>query len=322
MEVRLHKNATTTPARRAQIQASDKPVREIAQEFGISEDTVRRWRSRDTVEDGSHTRHRLDTTLSEAQGAVVIALRQTLKLPLDDLVIVTREFINPAASRSAIHRLLKRHGLNRLDTGDARDKRPVSTFRAYEPGFIHIDVKYLPQMADETHRRYLFVAVDRALRFVYIAFKADKSASAARAFLRELHQACPVRIQKVLTDNGKEFTNRLFGARERAASGDHEFDRLCTALGIEHRLTRPRSPQTNGMVERFNGRLSEVIASHHFNGADDLETTLKRYAWLYNQHIGQKALNHRTPVQAMKDWYATRPDLFRKKPRNLRGPDR
>ncbi|TQE98281.1 MAG: transposase, partial [Spiribacter salinus] len=86
---------------------------------------------------------------------------------------------------------------------------------------------------------------------------------------------------------------------------------------LEHRLTRPRSPQTNGVVERFNGRLCEVIASHHFRSAEDLETTTKRYVWLYNQHIGQKALNHRTPVQAMKDWYAERPDLFRKKPRNF-----
>ena len=186
---------------------------------------------------------------------------------------------------------------------------------------LFIDIKYLLQMADESHRRYVFLAIDRAPRFVYIAFKADKSASAARSFLRELHQACPVRIQKVLTDNGKEFTNRLFGRRQRDASGDHEFDRLCTALGIEHRLTRPCSPQTNGMVERFNGRLAEVIASHHFRSAEDLETTIKRYVWLYNQHIGQKALSHRTPVQAMKDWYAERPDLFRKKPRNLRGPD-
>ena len=321
MEVRLHKNATTTPARRQQIQASTKPVREIAREFGVSEDTVRRWRSRDNVSDRSHTRHRLDTTLSEAQGAIVIELRRTLGLPLDDLVVVTREFINPAASRSAIHRLLKRHGLSRLVTATSSDKRPVSVFKTYEPGFIHIDVKYLPQMADESHRRYLFVAIDRALRFVYVAFKADKSASAARSFLRELHHKCPVRIQKVLTDNGKEFTNRLFGVRRREASGSHEFDQLCSALGIEHRLTQPRTPQTNGMVERFNGRLSEVIASHHFNNADELETTLQRYVWLYNHHLGQKALGHRSPVQAMKDWYAERPDLFRKKPRNLRGPD-
>ena len=55
MDIRLHKNATTTPARRAAIQASNKPVRVLAQEFGVSEDAIRRWRNREGTADGSHT---------------------------------------------------------------------------------------------------------------------------------------------------------------------------------------------------------------------------------------------------------------------------
>ena len=289
MHIRLHKNATTTPARRAEIQRSDKPVRQLAQEFGVSEDTIRRWKRRKDTADGSHTAHRLQTTLSRAQEVVVVELRRTLGLPLDDLLVVTREFLNEHASRSAVHRLLKRHGLSPLPK-EVKAKAPTKAFKVYEPGFVHIDVKYLPQMADEERRRYLFVAIDRATRWVYVELKADKSASAARSFLRALHKACPVTIQKLLTDNGKEFTDRLFGARKKPASGHHEFDQLCQALGIEHRLTRAKSPQTNGMVERFNGRISAVLATHHFDSAEALETTLKRYVWLYNHHLPQKAL--------------------------------
>lgn len=48
------------------------------------------------------------------------------------------------------------------------------TFKSYEPGYLHMGVKYLPQMADETTRRYLFVAIDRATRWVYIAIKPNK----------------------------------------------------------------------------------------------------------------------------------------------------
>jgi len=47
-------------------------------------------------------------------------------------------------------------------------------------------------------------------------------------------------------DNGKEFTDRLFGLRKRAATGAHDFDRLCTDLGIEYRLTPPMRPQPLG----------------------------------------------------------------------------
>ena len=80
-----------------------------------------------------------------------------------------------------------------------------------------------------------------------------KTAANARRFLRDLERAAPMKITKVLTDNGKEFTDRLFSLRRRAPTGNHDFDRLCAELGIEHRLTPPMRPQTNGLVERFNG---------------------------------------------------------------------
>ena len=97
-----------------------------------------------------------------------------------------------------------------------------------------MDVKYLPQMADEDNkRRYLFVAIDRATRWVYAEIFAEKTALAARRFLHHLHKACPVHISTILTDNG--------------------------------------------MVERFNGRISEVLAMHRFDSRASLEQTLKRY---------------------------------------------
>jgi len=165
----------------------------------------------------------------------------------------------------------------------------------------HIDVKFLPQMADETTRRYLFVAIDRATRWVFIRIFTAKTAANARRFLRDLERSCPIRIRTILTDNGKEFTDRLFGLRKRAATGAHEIDTLCAALDIEHRLTPSKSPQTNGMAERFNGRIEEVPQSHHFRSGEELETTLHRYVWLYNQQLPQSALGSKAPLQAMKD---------------------
>jgi len=179
---------------------------------------------------------------------VVIAVRKTLWLPLDDLLVVVREFIHEGMSRSALHRLLVRHGVCRQPVA-ACDKPAHKPFKTYEPGFVHVDVKYLPQMPDETTWRYLFVAIGRATRRVDIAIHPNKSAALARAFLKALAKACPIRITRLLTENepqtkfqrsynGKEFTDRLFGARGREPSGAHEFDQLCQALGIEHRLTQ------------------------------------------------------------------------------------
>jgi transposase InsO family protein len=80
--------------------------------------------------------------------------------------------------------------------------------------------------------------------------------------------------------NLKEITDRLLGVRKRAGSATYELDALCTALGTdraEHRLTRPKSPQTNGMVELFNGRISHVLNTNCFESGESLERTPGRY---------------------------------------------
>ncbi|SFA95496.1 Integrase core domain-containing protein [Poseidonocella pacifica] len=238
MLIHLHKQATTTPKVRAAIQASDEPASALAERFGTTEQTVYKWRHRDSVEDRSHMPHRLQTTLTPAQEAVAVALRTTLLVSLDDLLAVVREFLNPNASRSGLDRCLRRHGVGNLRDLKAKGRKPKhSALKSYEPGYIHIDVKYLPQMADETSRRYLFVAIDRATRWVFIRVFNAKTAANARRFLRDLGRVCPLPIRTIPTDNGKEFTDRLFGLRKRAATGAHEFDKLCAALDIDHRLT-------------------------------------------------------------------------------------
>ena len=107
-------------------------------------------------------------------------------------------------------------------------------------------------------------------------------------------------MQKVLTDNGKEFTDRFCATGERDPTGRHRFDRTCESHDIDHRLIKPRHPQTNGMVEGFNGRISEVLATTRFDAAQSLEDTLSRYVRLYNHQIPQRALGHIAPVRPCK----------------------
>lgn len=322
MLIALHKNARTTPAVRAEIAASNEPASVLAQRFGITEQTVYKWKKRDVFADRSHTAHRLQTVLTPAQETVVVHLRRTLLLPLDDLLAVTREFLSPDVSRSGLDRCLRRHGAGNLNALKPQEPAVAhKAFKSYEPGYVHMDVKYLPQMQDESSRRYLFVAIDRATRWVFVQLKSNKTAASAQAFLKALHKACPIRINKLLTDNGKEFTDRLFASREREPSGNHEFDQLCQELGIEHRLTKPRTPRTNGMVERFNGRIADVLKTHRFNSREDMEQTLLRYVALYNHQLPQSALKSKTPMQAMKEWHQTHPHLFHKRPYDRPGCD-
>ena len=143
MLIHLHKQATTTPKVRAAIQASTEPASALAARFGTTEQTVYKWKHHATVHDGSLTPHRLQTTLTPAaQEAVAVALRKTLLLSIDDLLAVVREFLNPEVSRSGLDRYLRRHGVGNLRDLQAKDPRPKhKAFKAYEPGYLHIDVK-------------------------------------------------------------------------------------------------------------------------------------------------------------------------------------
>ena len=357
----------------ALLSGSSEPASVLALRYGVSEETARKWKRRDSVQDLSATPHNLQTTLTSAQEAVVVQLRRLLLLPLDDLLAVTREFLNPEVSRSGLDRCLRRHGVSTLKALLPKTPtEPRKTFKAYEPGFLHgrLEIPAPDGGRDVTApsvrgrrsvaRQVMQSITERgATRWVFVRIMPAKTAANARRFLRDLHRACPIRIAKILTDRaigtpsplslgpiarqwqlretmarGKEFTDRLFASRARAASGDHEFDRLCAELGIEHRLTPPKSPQTNGIplgdclqspvgqrVERFNGRIADVLKTNRFDSALDLEQTLMRYVALYNTQLPQSVLGSRTPMQAIGDWHKSHPLLFVRSPRNLPGPD-
>lgn len=325
MSTRIHPQARTTPKIRQEIKDSKLSDRQAAKVFNITRATAAKWLKRDDVQDRSHRAHTLHTTLSATQEALVLSLRETLYLPLDDLLYVTRQYINAEVSRSGIARLLKRHSMSKLadviPKAEGETISPKKTFKDYEPGFIHIDIKYLPQMPDETSRRYLFVAIDRATRWVFMQTYGDMTEARSVDFLRRLKLASPIKITKILTDNGSQFTDR-FTSKDKKPTGQHAFDIACAAMPAEHRLSPPRHPQTNGMVERFNGRISELLQQTRFASAAELETTLQNYLKLYNHHIPQRAIDSKTPILALKEWQSKRPDLFVKRVYDQTGLDR
>ena len=323
----IHPRARTTAIIREEIANSTLSNRELAKKYNVHRHTIAKWRARDTFEDLSHRPHTLQTSLTEEQEQLVVELRKTLFLPIDDLLVVVREFILPTLSRSALGRTLKRHGVSNLKAmlraleSDTSKSQSIPSFKSYDPGFLHVDLKYLPKMADEDQHGYLFIAIDRATRWVFGKVKSDKTAASAEAFLSELLEACPFKINKILTDNGKEFTDRFIATGERQPTGNHPFDKTCNKHGVEHRLIKPRHPQTNGMVERFNGRVSEIIKTTAFNSRAHLEESLYRYIELYNHNIPQRNLDHKTPIQMLKQYQEDMPELFKSSVYDLTGLD-
>jgi transposase InsO family protein len=304
-QVKQHKNATTTPAVRRWIQDNRHlSTASIMREKGLSRNTVVRWKGRTDTCDASSKPHSQTSSFEDWQEALIVEIRTTFLLPFDSLLAVVQKFIRPECKKGALERLLKRNKVNSLrdlmPQEEGQDK-PVKSFKDYAPGFLHVDVKYLPQMEDETDRKYLFVAIDRSSRWVFMEIMPDKSAASAKVFLEKLIKTFPVKIEKILTDNGKEFTDRYCRSGERDPTGKHPFDKVCQANAIEHRLIKPKHPQTNGMVERFNGRIAQILKTTRFKSSADLAETLKNYLQSYNFLLPQKAIGYKTPMQSLAE---------------------
>lgn len=112
-----------------------------------------------------------------------------------------------------------------------------------------------------------------------------------------------------------------FTCKRKEPFGQHAFDRECALLVIEHLLIKRGHPQTNGMVERCNGRISDVLVTTRVRSCEDLQTTMQRYLKLYNEHLPQRVIGHKTPLQAMRVWREQRPNLFVRRPKNQTGLD-
>ena len=171
----------------------------------------------------------------------------------------------------------------------------------------------------------MFVAIDRAIRWVYMDIYDDQTDSSSVDFLSKVQAACPIKIVKLLTDNGSQFTGFTSRKKDedgnRIPTGKHVFDVQCKRAAIEHRLIPPGHPQTDGMVERFNGRISEIVNQTRFKNAAELESTLRNYAKIYNNSIPQRALKHQTPIQALKKRQQDKPEMFLKRVYNHAGLD-
>jgi hypothetical protein len=99
-------------------------------------------------------------------------------------------------------------------------QRRSGTFKDYDLGFVHLDIKHLPKLQTangERRKRYLYVAIDRCSRWVHLAVKDDELTTIAGAFLKEAVRAFPFKVTHVLTDRGSCFTADDFEAGPSAS---------------------------------------------------------------------------------------------------------
>jgi transposase-like protein len=303
----LHGSARTTAAVRRAIQHSQESIAKLAERYDLNPKTVAKWKKRTHVDDAPMgPKQPRSTVLSQEEEAMIIAFRRHTLLPLDDCLYALQATI-PHLTRSALHRCLKRHGINRLP--DIEDDKPAKKkFKPYPIGYFHIDIA---EVRTEEGKLRLFVAIDRASKFAYAELHTDAHKTIAAQFLRHLIAAVPYKIHTVLTDNGIQFTNRK---RDQYAF-QHIFARVCQEWGIDHRLTKTNHPWTNGQVERMNRTLKEAtVKKYHYQTHQHLKEHLQTFLMAYNFAKRLKTLKGLTPYEYIRQWWHKEPERFSMNP--------
>ena len=316
----LHGSATTTHAVRAAIQRSKASIQELSERYGINPKTVRKWRKRGFVEDAPMgPKERRSTVLSAEEEAFIVAFRKHTLLPLDDCFYALQATI-PHLTRSSLHRLFQRHDISRLPSVEG--DKPKKRFKTYPIGYVHIDIT---EVRTEDGKLYMFVAIDRVSKFAFAELHERATRRTAANFLRRLIDAVPYNIHTVLTDNGTHFTTpgnkRSAAAEIRVAieKGElfraHAFELACAKAGIDHRLTKPNHPWTNGQVERMNRTIKEAtVRRYYYDSHDQLRSHLADFLAAYNFAKRLKTLKGLTPYEYICKLWTEQPQRFRLNP--------
>jgi transposase InsO family protein len=319
----LHGCAATTHAVRAAIQRSQASIAELSRTYGLNPKTVAKWKKRDGVGDvAMGPKEPRSTVLSKAEEALAVAFRRHTLLPLDDCLYTLQATI-PHLTRSSLHRLFQRHDISRLP--DVEGSKPRKKFKTYPIGYFHIDIA---EVWTEEGRLYMLVAIDRTSKFAFAELHERVSRRVAGDFLRRLIEAVPYKIHTVLTDNGTHFTDPKRDGwtaaevkqllAEKARFRCHAFVLACAQNDIDHRLTKPNHPWTNGQVERMNRTIKDAtVKRYHYESHEQLREHLRTFLVAYNFARRLKTLKGQTVFEFITQKWTSQPGRFKIHPDHL-----
>jgi len=314
MKQEYHSNAVTNVHIRNQIKESILTNVELASKYDTSVATISKWKNRKGLSDKSSRPANIAYALSALERSLANSIRRASWLPLDEVFEIMID-INPKISRSSVYRELRRNGLNQVPQ---KEREKAKKFKEYEPGYLHMDVTYLPKFNGTKY--YLFVAIDRATRTLFHNVYDAKTSDNAEDFMNKCLGFFPFGITHVLTDNGLEFTNRLIKSKKgNFCQKPSKLDIVCDENNIDHRLTKPNTPKTNGMVERVNGTIKNgTILKEEYQNVKEMKLALMTFMvhyLLYRRHGGvRKELNVKTPFNAVEKWFEIKPEIFNENP--------
>ena len=267
--------------------------------FGVSRVWFYKWKARYEAHgeaglfDRSCVPRRSPKATPREVVAKVLYLRQHYHFGPGKIADYLRRFHQVSVATGTVHRILLRHGMNRLPANQ-KHRRHAKRWKRYEkqqPGLrLQLDVKVLERIPGTRKRLYQFTAIDDCTRIRVLKIYDACNQGTAIRFIDEVLRRLPFRVHVIQTDNGAEFQSA--------------FHWRLDALGIKHVYIRPRSPHLNGKVER-----SHRVDDQEFYQlldkrgiSDDIRlfnAKLREWEDYYNFHRPHGALAGQTPYERL-----------------------
>lgn len=307
---------------------------ELAELLGCHRDTARYWMARSTV---SLPGPKSGMRKKQASPAMALAAKEYrdrgMAVPEIALALAEDNPQQPPEERVTAYQLDRLRQDEQWPPVRVRKKRGThQEFEATEPGFLHVDTVVGPQTSDPV----IFTARERSSRLSFAMVSRGRKSEDAALFLTAVRAACPLIIHTVLTDNGSEFKKDFAKALLKDLAKDPTKELAGEKYSIEHRHTKARRPQTNGMVERFNGLLKGGVEADNGwwnNGTDRasdnekfqkerfgtplpdrqvkrLQRDINRWLLWVNLVKPNRQLARQTPLSWLQNLEKDRPDFF------------
>lgn len=275
-----------------------KTVVQIAEELNVTRKTIHKWNIRyqrfgidgllHKKKKGCPSPHNKTTEEHET-----IIIEMSKKYWQDGVEILHDRIqfeYNLTFHPSTIFRILKRNKIRYTDSYTRTQRQWKKRLYAHDtPGKeLQIDTTY-PFGYKEG--KVIYTAIDDATRFVFTKLYTTANTENTLDFLHQLITRLPFTIQKIRSDQGKEFVAK------RVKS-------FLLEQGIEQRSNTPYSPEENGKIERFHRTLHEKCYPFGFYprvSFDELQYKLTLFVYYYNYQKRHRGLgmDGLTPYQKL-----------------------
>lgn len=180
-------------------------------------------------------------------------------------------------------------------------KKEYHRYEVSDIGLLQMDAKHFPKTKFPVNKNYyVYDFIDEKTRivfgYVYENLAVENAINAVKRAIIDF-KSVGIKIKRIRTDNGSEFTNHFRNSAKFINSVLRaSFSNFLEKQKITHELTPIRSPQSNGKIERFHRNYQGLFYFKKLINLEQLQELLNEWYLYYNFQRPHSSLKHQIPI--------------------------